>query len=68
MFQSGASFADTFAIFCFVFVFVILSFCSLQPCANVLCWIRADLLVLLYVIGSFVLSRFHMVPQARCSA
>ena len=51
-FQGGASFVDPFCYLCFVFVCnTVLS----VPCSLVVtCWVRADLLALLYVMFSCV--------------
>ena len=60
-FQDGASFVDPFCYLRFTFVLVLLS------CLFLADWERADLLALLCVKFSCVLSLSNMVSRVRCS-
>ena len=60
MFQGGASFVDPFCYLCFMFVVVMLS------CRLLAVLLLPDLLAVLYVMCSGVLSLSHMVFQVMC--
>ena len=54
---------DPFRYLCFMSYYTVLSVhCSVM----VTCWERADILVLLYVMFSWVLSLSHVVSWVRC--